>query len=65
MEGNAELIKAVQALNYSTRNIGDKCKEQLQFANTTALMGLGNAMKPSCGEDLAFNEIIAFCSDAS
>lgn len=65
MEGNAELIKAVQALNYSPGNISDKCKEQLQFANTTALLGLGSTMKPSCGEDLAFNETIPFCSGAS
>lgn len=65
MEGNAELIKAVQALNYSTRNISDKFKERLQFANSTALLGLGSTMKPSCGKDLAFNETIPFCSDAS
>lgn len=65
MEGNAELIKAVQALNYSTRNISDIFKEQLQFANSAALPGLGSTMKPSCGKDLALNETIPFCSDAS
>lgn len=54
-----------EALDYSLRNISDKCKEQLQFANTTALLGLGSTMKPSCGEDLAFNEIILFCSGVS
>lgn len=64
MEGSAELIKAVQALNYS-KNISDKFKEQLQFANSIALLGVGSTMKPSCGKDFAFNETIPFCSNAS
>lgn len=65
MEGNAALIKALQALSYSTGNSSDKFKERLQFANSTVLLGLGSTMKPSCRKDSAFNETIPFCSDVS
>lgn len=47
MEVNAELIKAMQVRNYSTKNIRARFKDQLQYANSVALTWLGSTMKPS------------------
>lgn len=54
MEVNAELIKAMQVRNYSTKNIRARCKDRLQFANSLAVMWLGSTMKPSRGKYFAF-----------
>lgn len=54
MEVNADLIKAMQVWNFSAKNIRARCKDQLQLANSTALMWLGSTRKPSRGKRFAF-----------